>query len=95
MHGGFEVPLAVRPLLIRAANVLRQYDEDQVAEVWARLCARLDADGLLVEGTCDEIGRRHVWVALGPEGAAARSPSRPGSARWSAPPTWRNASRRR
>ena len=25
-------------------------------------------DGLLVEGTCDEIGRRHVWVALGPEG---------------------------
>ena len=24
--------------------------------------------GLLVEGTCDEIGRRHVWVALGPEG---------------------------
>ncbi|HEY9438421.1 MAG TPA: class I SAM-dependent methyltransferase, partial [Streptomyces sp.] len=22
----------------------------------------------LVEGTCDEIGRRHVWVALGPEG---------------------------
>ncbi len=68
VHGGFEVPLAVRPLLIRAANVLRQYDEDQVAEVWARLCARLDADGLLVEGTCDEIGRRHVWVALGPEG---------------------------
>lgn len=26
------------------------------------------ARGLLVEGTCDEIGRRHVWVALGPEG---------------------------
>jgi hypothetical protein len=23
---------------------------------------------VLVEGTCDEIGRRHVWVALGPEG---------------------------
>ncbi|CAM5353218.1 hypothetical protein SBADM41S_10405 [Streptomyces badius] len=68
VHGGFEVPLAVRPLLIRAANVLRQYDEDQVAEVWARLCSRLDTDGLLVEGTCDEIGRRHVWVALGPEG---------------------------
>ncbi len=21
-----------------------------------------------MEGTCDEIGRRHVWVALGPEG---------------------------
>ncbi|MEE1791382.1 class I SAM-dependent methyltransferase [Streptomyces sp. BE308] len=68
LHGGFEIPLARRPHLIRAANVLRQYDEDRVAEVWARLCARLAPDGLLVEGTCDEIGRRHVWVALGPEG---------------------------
>ncbi|MEV6780125.1 class I SAM-dependent methyltransferase [Streptomyces syringium] len=69
-HGGFEVPLGAgrRPALIRAANVLRQYDEDEVAAVWARLCARLAPDGLLVEGTCDEIGRRHVWVALGPEG---------------------------
>ncbi|MGR4882678.1 class I SAM-dependent methyltransferase [Streptomyces sp. LARHCF249] len=70
-HGGFEVPLedGARPALIRAANVLRQYDEEQVAAVWERLCARLAPDGLLVEGTCDEIGRRHVWVALGPEGA--------------------------
>ncbi|MFD5629637.1 class I SAM-dependent methyltransferase [Streptomyces sp. NPDC127072] len=75
-HGGFEVPVPGSPRLIRAANVLRQYDEEQVAGVWQRLCARLaPADpsrgsrgGLLVEGTCDEIGRRHVWVALGPEG---------------------------
>ena len=73
-HGGFEVPLTSRPPLIRAANVLRQYDEAEVAAVWARLCARLapacagSRGGLLVEGTCDEIGRRHVWVALGPEG---------------------------
>ncbi|MBV7696803.1 class I SAM-dependent methyltransferase [Streptomyces sp. TRM70350] len=75
-HGGFEIPLPQRPHLIRAANVLRQYDEAEVAGVWERLCARLTpADpargsrgGLLVEGTCDEIGRRHVWVALGPEG---------------------------
>ncbi|MGW2050428.1 class I SAM-dependent methyltransferase [Streptomyces sp. NPDC001858] len=79
-HGGFEIPLPAplpqRPHLVRAANVLRQYDEDEVAAVWERLCARLaPADpatgsrgGLLVEGTCDEIGRRHVWVALGPEG---------------------------
>ncbi|MFK4065751.1 class I SAM-dependent methyltransferase [Streptomyces sp. NPDC029674] len=56
------------PVLIRAANVLRQYDEEQVAAVWERLRARLAPGGLLVEGTCDEIGRRHVWVALGPEG---------------------------
>lgn len=67
-HGGFEIPLPGRPLLVRAANVLRQYDEREVAAVWARLCGRLAPDGLLVEGTCDEIGRRHVWVALGPEG---------------------------
>ncbi|WP_433571735.1 class I SAM-dependent methyltransferase [Streptomyces sp. CA-251247] len=67
-HGGFEVPADRPPALIRAANVLRQYDEGEVAAVWARLCARLAPGGLLVEGTCDEIGRRHVWVALGPEG---------------------------
>jgi hypothetical protein len=69
-HGGFEVPLPGdrRPVLIRAANVLRQYGEAEVAEVWDRLRARLAPGGLLVEGTCDEIGRRHVWVALGPEG---------------------------
>lgn len=69
-HGGFEVPLADgrAPVLIRAANVLRQYEEAEVAAVWERLCARLAPGGLLVEGTCDEIGRRHVWVALGPEG---------------------------
>ncbi|WP_030906778.1 class I SAM-dependent methyltransferase [Streptomyces sp. NRRL F-5126] len=70
LHGGFEVPLpgGRRPLLIRAANVLRQYPEDEVPAAWARLTARLAPGGLLVEGTCDEIGRRHVWVALGPEG---------------------------
>ncbi|MEU0370398.1 class I SAM-dependent methyltransferase [Streptomyces sp. NPDC006283] len=67
-HGGFEVPTPDRPVLIRAANVLRQYDEAEVAVVWRRLCGRLAPGGLLVEGTCDEIGRRHVWVALGPDG---------------------------
>ena len=68
-RGGFEVPLdgaaaAGGALLIRAANVLRQYEEAQVADAWALLCGRLAPDGLLVEGTCDEIGRRQVWVAL-------------------------------
>ncbi|MDT3400399.1 class I SAM-dependent methyltransferase, partial [Streptomyces sp. B1866] len=72
-HGGFEVPLPggpgpARPALIRAANVLRQYDEAEVAAAWRRLCGRLAPGGLLVEGTCDEAGRRHVWVALGPHG---------------------------
>ncbi|MEE4545776.1 class I SAM-dependent methyltransferase [Streptomyces sp. V4-01] len=68
VRGGFEVPVPGRPVLIRAANVLRQYGEAEVAAVWDLLRARLAPDGLLVEGTCDEIGRRHVWVALGPEG---------------------------
>ncbi|MGW2834837.1 class I SAM-dependent methyltransferase [Streptomyces sp. NPDC001286] len=68
VHGGFEIPVEGRPVLIRAANVLRQYEEGEVPGVWERLCGRLAPDGLLVEGTCDEIGRRHAWVALGPEG---------------------------
>ncbi|MBB0245846.1 class I SAM-dependent methyltransferase [Streptomyces alkaliphilus] len=73
-RGGFEVPLGGfgapggRPLLIRAANVLRQYPEEEVPTAWRLMCGRLAPDGLLVEGTCDEIGRRHAWVALGPEG---------------------------
>ncbi|WP_257574257.1 class I SAM-dependent methyltransferase [Streptomyces sp. JJ66] len=67
-RGGFEIPLPARPLLIRAANVLRQYPEAEVPAVWSRLCSRLAPGGLLVDGTCDEIGRRHVWIALGPEG---------------------------
>ncbi|WP_267242735.1 class I SAM-dependent methyltransferase [Streptomyces sp. PR69] len=67
-HGGFEVPAGGPVALIRAANVLRQYDESAVADVWRLLCGRLAPGGLLVEGTCDEIGRRHVWVALGPGG---------------------------
>lgn len=68
VRGGFEVPVDDAPLLIRAANVLRQYDEPQVRPVWRRLCGRLAPGGLLVEGTCDEIGRRHVWIALDREG---------------------------
>ncbi|WP_245797510.1 class I SAM-dependent methyltransferase [Mangrovactinospora gilvigrisea] len=69
-RGGFEVPVpgGGQATVIRAANVLRQYDEDEVAAAWALLRSRLAPDGLLVEGTCDEIGRRHAWVALGPEG---------------------------
>ncbi len=70
VHGGFEIPLpdGRRPLLIRAANVLRQYAEPEVRAVWEGLCGRLAPGGLLVEGTCDEIGRRHVWVTLDPAG---------------------------
>lgn len=65
--GGFEVPTPAgrRPAIIRAMNVLRQYDEADVADAWARMCARLAPDGILVEGTCDEIGRVVTWVEVG------------------------------
>ena len=66
-RGGFEVPLprGRRPAVIRAMNVLRQYDEADVADAWGRMCARLQPDGILVEGTCDEIGRIATWVEVG------------------------------
>jgi hypothetical protein len=66
-RGGFEVPVpgARRPAVIRALNVLRQYDESDVAAAWALMCARLQPDGILVEGTCDEIGRVATWIEVG------------------------------
>lgn len=66
--GGFELPVDRPPTLIRAFNVLRQYDEPQVAGVWRSLSSRLAPGGLLVEGTCSENGRIATWVALGREG---------------------------
>ena len=66
-RGGFEVPTAPgrRPAIIRAMNVLRQYDEPDVVGAWARMCARLQPGGILVEGTCDEIGRIVTWAEVG------------------------------
>ena len=67
--GGFEVPTgARRPAVIRALNVLRQYDESEVPDAWARMCARLAPGGLLVEGTCSELGRVGSWVTLDASG---------------------------
>lgn len=69
VHGGFDLPLGGRrPVVVRAMNVLRQYDELAALAAWDELRGRLDADGVLVEGTCDEIGRRAVWVALDADG---------------------------
>ncbi len=62
-RGGFELA-GTRPVLVRAFNVLRQYDEGEVAAAWAVMTGRLAPGGLLVEGTCDELGRRCCWVAL-------------------------------
>lgn len=65
-RGGFEVPLpgGRRAGIIRALNVLRQYDETDVAEAWAQMAGRLAPGGLLIEGTCDERGRVCAWIAL-------------------------------
>ena len=73
-RGGFEVPLAGgrRPAVIRAMNVLRQYDEADVADAWRSMSARLAPDGMLFEGTCDEIGRIASWVDVSPAGRPLR-----------------------
>lgn len=67
-HGGFETPIptdvGTHADLIRAFNVLRQYDESEVAEAWKLMQSRLSTDGFLIEGTCDEIGRISCWVTL-------------------------------
>jgi hypothetical protein len=62
-RGGFELA-GRRPAIVRAANVLRQYDEDAARQAWTTLRAGLAPGGVLVEGTCDEIGRRACWVLL-------------------------------
>lgn len=66
-RGGFEVPIASgqSPTVIRAFNVLRQYDESDVADAWARMAARLHPAGILVDGTCDELGRVCTWIEVG------------------------------
>jgi hypothetical protein len=70
-RGGFNLPLgtdasggreSVR--LIRAVNVLRQYDEVAVAPAVERLGASLLPGGLLVEGTSDPEGRAFVATLL-------------------------------
>jgi hypothetical protein len=68
--GGFEVPLPRnrRAVMIRAFNVLRQYDEAEVAPAWNLMLARLQPGGVLVDGTCDEIGRIASWIAVTPPG---------------------------
>jgi hypothetical protein len=65
--GGFELA-GLQPVLVRAFNVLRQYDEESAARAWVTMCAALGPGGVLVEGTCDEWGRRSAWVALDADG---------------------------
>jgi hypothetical protein len=62
--GGFELPVPGRPVLVRAFNVLRQYEEADVDRIWRLVQGRLSPGGLFIDGTCDEIGRRVTWIAL-------------------------------
>ena len=62
--GGFEIPTPKRPFLIRAFNVLRQYHVDEVLPAWQRLQEKIENDGIIIDGTCDEIGRRSTWITL-------------------------------
>ncbi|MRS05869.1 methylase, partial [bacterium] len=61
--GGFNIPLksgeTVR--LIRAFNVLRQYEESEVLPSLNLMGEYLSEGGLLIEGTSDPFGR--IWVA--------------------------------
>jgi hypothetical protein len=66
-RGGFELA-GHRPTIVRAANVLRQYDEAAAAEAWRTMRTSLAPGGMIVEGTCDEIGRLAAWVLLDVDG---------------------------
>ncbi|GAA4530190.1 class I SAM-dependent methyltransferase [Nonomuraea ferruginea] len=66
--GGFELPVARPPVLVRAFNVLRQYGEAEAWRYWRALLERLASGGVLVEGTCSEVGHRAVWVGLDASG---------------------------
>lgn len=59
-RGGFELA-GLRPTVVRAMNVLRQYEESAVTSAWERMTAH---GALVIEGTCDEIGRRGCWFLL-------------------------------
>ncbi|GIE97843.1 class I SAM-dependent methyltransferase [Paractinoplanes rishiriensis] len=59
-RGGFELG-GLRPVVVRAANVLRQYAEDEVAAAWRQMTG---TGALLIEGTCDELGRVATWAVV-------------------------------
>ena len=62
-RGGFELPLESMPgapkraRVIRAMNVLRQYEEPAARHAWRIMGGRLASGGLLIEGTCSPFGR--------------------------------------
>jgi hypothetical protein len=66
--GGFNLPLGKWPdqmpeyvRMVRAFNVLRQYEPEAVAPAYARLAEGVLLGGLLIEGTSNPSGQ--LWVA--------------------------------
>jgi hypothetical protein len=61
--GGFNLPLkdSERVRLIRAFNVLRQYEEKDVAPAYERLAEYTLPGGLMIEGTSNPFGS--IWAA--------------------------------
>ncbi|GAA1599067.1 class I SAM-dependent methyltransferase [Actinoplanes couchii] len=59
-RGGFELA-GLSPVVVRAFNVLRQYSEEEVTAAWRAMTA---TGALLVEGTCDELGRIATWAVI-------------------------------
>jgi hypothetical protein len=66
-RGGFELA-GLRPVLVRAMNVLRQYEESEVEGAWRTMTGALAPAGVLIEGTCDELGRLASWICLTAQG---------------------------
>jgi hypothetical protein len=64
-QGGFNLPITSQSEtvnLIRAFNVLRQYDlESDCRDSHLIMCNHLNSNGILIEGTSDPFGR--IWVA--------------------------------
>jgi D-serine deaminase-like pyridoxal phosphate-dependent protein len=61
--GGFELA-GLRPDVVRAFNVLRQYPAGEVSAWWAEMTARLAPGGFVLDGTCDKAGRLASWIRL-------------------------------
>ena len=61
--GGFNLPLlsGERVRLMRAFNVLRQYDESDVLPAWEQMARYVTPGGLLIEGTSNPTGA--IWSA--------------------------------
>ena len=62
--GGFELA-GLRPVVVRAMNVLRQYPEADMAGAWRAMTA---TGAFLIEGTCDELGRVATWACVDASG---------------------------